>query len=87
MFESPGTCSKLPVHNIDRVRLEGTIHRVFAAAQLHMSLPGTPGRTVQPQEWFVVPLPVINEAVQRISNGSITRFVYDPLAARLKESL
>ena len=73
--------------NVNRVRLEGTIHRVFAAAQLQMSLPGTPGRTVQPQEWFVVPLPVINEAVQRISDGSITRFIYDPLAAQLKESL
>ena len=72
--------------NVNRTRLERTIHRVFAAAQLQMSLPGTPGRIVQPQEWFVVPLPAINEAVQRISDGSIVRFVYDPGAATLRET-
>lgn len=70
--------------NVNRTRLEGTIHRVFAAAQLQMSLPGTPGRTVQPQEWFVVPLPIISEAVERIRDGSITTFVYELSSATLK---
>lgn len=70
--------------NVNRLRLEQTIHRVFGAAQLNISLPGYPGHQVQPREWFVVPLPVIDETVRRIGDGSITQFVYDPEIAGLK---
>jgi hypothetical protein len=70
--------------NIHRLKLEQTIHRVFSAAQLQMSLPGYPGRSVEPREWFVVPLPVIDEVVQKIQDGTITEFVYDPSLAKLK---
>jgi hypothetical protein len=38
---------------------------------------------VQPEEWFLVPLFVIDEAVARIMDGSITQYVYDPKSARL----
>jgi len=33
--------------------------------------------------WFLVPLHVIDEAVQRILDGTITDIVYDPSTARL----
>jgi hypothetical protein len=41
------------------------------------------GNLVKPREWFLVPLFVVNEVVERISDGSITGYVYDPKAARL----
>lgn len=41
------------------------------------------GRPVQPAEWFLVPLFVIDEAVTRIKDGSIAEYVYDPKAAEL----
>jgi hypothetical protein len=41
------------------------------------------GRPVRPREWFLVPLPVIDEAVRRIMDGSITDAVYDPQRAAL----
>jgi hypothetical protein len=69
---------------IHRFKLEETFHRLFASAQLQVLIPDRFGNKVQPQEWFVVPLPVIDEAVQRIRDGSITNFVYDPAAAMLK---
>ena len=69
--------------NVNRLRLEQTIHRVFGSAQLNVTLPGYAGRQVQPREWFVVPLPVIDESVQRIRDGSIVEFVYDPTLAKL----
>lgn len=69
--------------NVNRHRLEQTIHRVFGSAQLDVTLPGYAGRQVQPREWFVVPLPVIDEAVRRIRDGSITDFVYEPSCATL----
>ena len=69
---------------IHRFKLEETFHRLFAAAQLQILIPDRFGNRVQPQEWFVVPLPIIDEAVQRIRDGSIINFVYDPAGAMLK---
>lgn len=34
------------------------------------------GNPVKPQEWFLVPLHVIDEAVERIRDGSIADVVY-----------
>jgi hypothetical protein len=38
---------------------------------------------VIPREWFLVPLFVVNEAVDRIRDGTITSYTYDPKAAAL----
>jgi hypothetical protein len=38
---------------------------------------------VKPREWFLVPLFVVNEVVERIKDGSITQYIYDPTGARL----
>lgn len=70
--------------NISRVKVENLFHRIFAAAQLDIILPDRFGKPFRPREWFVVPLPVIDEAVKRIRDGSITRVVYDPQSASLK---
>jgi hypothetical protein len=42
---------------------------------------------VQPREWFLVPTFVIDEVVERIKDGTITKYVYDPKAARLMEAV
>jgi len=68
---------------INRAKLENLIHRIFTPAQIDLTLQDRFGKPVQPKEWFLVPLAVIDEAVQRIRDGSITRMVYDPKAARL----
>ena len=39
------------------------------------------GRPVVPREWFLVPLFVINEAVEKIKDGSISEYCYDPESA------
>lgn len=70
--------------NINRVKLENLFHKIFAAAQLDVTIPDRLGKLIRPREWFVVPLPVIDEAVQRILDGTITRVVYDPQTASLK---
>jgi hypothetical protein len=41
------------------------------------------GQAVIPREWFLVPLFVVNEAVDRIKDGTITDYIYDPKAAAL----
>ena len=71
------------LHNLNRTRLENIFHRVFGAAQLDLTIEDRFGNPVKPREWFLVPLHVIDEAVQHIRDGSITDVVYDPQTARL----
>lgn len=71
------------LHNLSRTKLENIFHRLFSAAQLDLTIEDRFGKPVQPREWFVVPLHVIDEAVERIRDGTITELVYDPQTARL----
>lgn len=71
------------LYNINRVKLENLIHRVFDSAQLDIELKDRFGTPVKPREWFLVPLYAIDEAVERIKDGTITGYVYDPVVARL----
>jgi hypothetical protein len=69
--------------NISRSKFEALIHRVFGAAKLDIEIKDRFGKPVVPREWFLVPLFVINEAFERIKDGSITRYIYDPSQAKL----
>ena len=71
---------------INRTKLENLFHRIFALAQLDLIIHDRFGHPVKPREWFLVPLPVIDEAVQRILDGSIMNVVYDPATASLLRS-
>jgi hypothetical protein len=71
------------LYNINRIKLENLIHRVFDPAQLDIEIRDRFGNPVKPREWFLVPLFVVNEVVERIKDGSITQYVYDLKRARL----
>lgn len=71
--------------NINRTQLEGLIHKVFASAALDLTIQDRFGNPVKPREWFLVPLDAINQVVERIRDGSITRYRYDTSQARLVE--
>lgn len=68
---------------INRTKLESLFHRIFAPAQLELTIQDRFGNPVRPREWFLVPLHVIDEAVQRIREGSVSAMIYDPKTARL----
>lgn len=67
--------------HINRTKLENLFHKVFAAAQLDLSIEDRFGKPVKPREWFLVPLQAIDEAVNRIRDGSISNVIYDPKVA------
>lgn len=71
------------LYNINRAKLEGVFHRVLGRARLDLTIPDRFGQTVRPREWFLVPLHVIDEVVERISNQTITDYEYDPASASL----
>jgi hypothetical protein len=74
------------LYDIDRTKLENLIHRVFERARLDIEVKDRFGRPVIPREWFLVPVFVVNEVVDRIKDGTITQYLYDPKTASLVEA-
>ena len=69
--------------NVNRTKLEHLIHRIFDPARLDIEIKDRFGNPCVPREWFLVPRFVIDEAVERIKDGTITGYVYDPKQAQL----
>ena len=69
--------------NIDRVKLENLIHKVLQPAKLDIKIDDRFGRPFAPQEWFLVPVFAIDDAVEKIKDGTISAYIYDPEQARL----
>jgi len=73
------------LHNINRVKMENLFHRIFSGSQIDISIDDRFGNPVKPREWFLVPLQVIDEAVQRVKDGTIADVVYDVKTAKFVE--
>ena len=71
--------------NINRSRLETLLHRVLEPGRLDIKIEDRFGNPVTPREWFLVPLFVIDDAVEKIRAGTIHRYIYDPTQAKLVE--
>jgi hypothetical protein len=56
---------------------------VFETARLDIEVEDRFGRPCRPQEWFLLPFFVVDEAVERIKDGTITHYLYDPKTASL----
>jgi hypothetical protein len=64
--------------NINRVKLEKLIHRFFESAKLNIEIKDRFGKPIAPREWFLVPLFVIDEAVEKVKEGTVINYRYDP---------
>jgi len=70
--------------NINRTKLENLIHKIFDAARLEIEIKDRFGHPVVPREWFLVPLFAIDEAVEKIKDGTIGDYRYDVERAALR---
>lgn len=71
------------LYNINRTKLENLIHRIFEPARLEIEIMDRFGRPVVPREWFLVPIVAIKDVVDRIKDGTIANYIYDPKQAKL----
>lgn len=69
--------------NINRVKLEALIHKFFSSARLDIQIVDRFGQTVTAREWFLVPLFVINELVDKIKIGTVNDCYYDKDLAKI----
>lgn len=70
--------------NINRTKLENIIHRFFASARLDIEIQDRFGKPVKAREWFLVPIFIIDEMVEKIKNGTISDYCYDPVSVTIK---
>ncbi len=70
--------------NINRKKLEELLHQFFAPARLDVDLLDRFGAKVVPREWFLVPLAVVEEAIEILKHGTILNYRYDTATAKLQ---
>lgn len=71
--------------NIKRHKLENLIQSFFKNAKLDIDILDRFGKPVNPKEWFLVPIFIIDEVVERIKEGNIGDYYYDVKSANLKK--
>jgi hypothetical protein len=69
--------------NLNRQAFETLLHKCLSSARLDLELQDRFGASVEPREWFLVPLNIIHEVIQKIKDETIGDFRYDPETARL----
>lgn len=71
------------VANLDLNRLEKLLHKFFDAARLDLQLKDRFGFEVEPREWFLLSLPIIGEAIEKLIAGTLPQYRYDPSESRI----
>jgi len=71
------------IANASAGKLENVLHRFFASARIDVKLREEVGGFVEPREWFLVPLPAIQEAINLIRTCEIANASYDLETAQL----
>ena len=69
--------------NINRTKIENIVHQVLKPAKLDIEIIDRFGNPVKPQEWFMVPLFIIDEIIEKITDQSIGEYIYDTGTAQL----
>jgi hypothetical protein len=72
--------------NISRTKLENLLHRFFEPTKLEIEIKDRFGHPIAPREWFLVPLFVIDEAIQRIKDRTIIDYEYDAKTQKIVPS-
>ena len=74
------------LYNLDAGKLENIIHKIFSNAKLDIELKDRFGKPYNPREWFLVPLPVVREAIDKIKDGTISNYLYNINSGQLEIS-
>ncbi len=66
------------VVNLNSQKFEDLVHQLLKHVQFQVTVFDDKGFEHQPQEWFVVPLPVVDVIIMKIMDGSIVGYTYNP---------
>jgi len=71
------------IFDMNRKLLDDLVRRFFSSARLNLEIKDRFGFKTEPREWFLVPLPVIDQAIQLVKDGSIFEYEYDCKKAKI----
>lgn len=71
-------------YDLNPQKLELLLHTLFAEACLNLDIFDADGQRHSPREWFVVPLPVIDQAIRLLLTGQIVHYQYNIAQQRLE---
>ena len=60
------------------MKLENLLHRIFDSARLDIEIKDRFGKPTVPKEWYLVPFFIIEEAIEKIKDGTISSVIYNP---------
>lgn len=63
--------------NMNPQKFEQLIHNLFGHTCLEVDVFDSSGKRYTPREWFIAPIEVIEQAIELIINGKITKYKYD----------
>ena len=66
------------VVNLSSQKFEDLIHQLLKPVQFQVTVYDGKGTEHQPQEWFIVPLPVVDVIIKKIIDGTIVGYTYNP---------
>lgn len=72
--------------NIKPIKLEKLLHRFFDNARLNIMIEDRFGNPINPKEWFLLTRDVIDEAVKKITDGTIDQYHFDINTASIKQN-
>ncbi len=72
------TCYNLNLH-----KMENLLHRFFGIARRDITIYDKHGCACHPREWFSVPLPAVEEAIDILRYGDLTKFRYEPVSGQI----
>jgi hypothetical protein len=64
-------------YNINTRNFENLMHRFFGECCLNVDINNEKGQRFTPREWFLVPLPVVDEAINLLRSGNIINYKYN----------
>jgi hypothetical protein len=75
--------AEFTLYGLDPKAVEKVLHTFFDQARTKISIYDRFGKSVNPREWFTVPVSVIKEALDLLQNGQLANAEYDALNVRI----
>lgn len=77
LFANVEVVAKYRCYNLNTRHFENLLHRFFGECCLNIDVFDKSGNRFMPREWFIVPLNIIEQAIDLIISGNIIKYRFD----------
>ena len=77
LMSSVEIMSSYKVYDVPAIKIESLIQKFFQSCKLRLEIVDNKNKQYEPEEWYVVPLDIIDQAIILINKGKINKYKYD----------